>query len=251
MSEAEDPPRLRTLAGALPAELVEELRSSPDEEAPPAELERLQRRVRAFVAAESAGQQRSRSSRRVFRGTLGLGLTFAIGAAAGVLVSAGLYFEERLNRPPQVAPIVRPWSSARAPNEVGKPLPRGEADSSGGGTAAVASASSPARPAPAPKNVASSPAPDEGVPYREDEFALLRRAQAVLERDPRKALVLAGDHERKFPGGAFAQEREVVAIDALLLLGRRAEAQARADRFHRQWPDSVHGRRVDVLFGVR
>jgi hypothetical protein len=35
------------------------------------------------------------------------------------------------------------------------------------------------------------------------------------------------------------QEREVIAIRALLLLGRDAEAKARAERFHRRYPDSV------------
>jgi hypothetical protein len=47
----------------------------------------------------------------------------------------------------------------------------------------------------------------------------------------------------------LVQERELVVIDALLRLGRRAEAIARAARFHQQFPTSVHGRRIDVLLG--
>ncbi|MET0792442.1 MAG: hypothetical protein ABW061_13055, partial [Polyangiaceae bacterium] len=65
------------------------------------------------------------------------------------------------------------------------------------------------------------------------------------------ALVLAAEHAREFPAGVLTQEREVIAIDALLRLGRRSEAEARAASFHRQFPASAHGRRVDVLLGVR
>jgi hypothetical protein len=45
----------------------------------------------------------------------------------------------------------------------------------------------------------------------------------------------------------MAQEREVIAIDALMRLGRADGAKARAGRFHAAWPDSAHGRRVDAL----
>jgi len=80
----------------------------------------------------------------------------------------------------------------------------------------------------------------------------LARAQAALSNSPKAALALAAEHDRAFAGGgALAQEREVIAIDALLRLGRRTEAELRTQRFHRQFPASAHGRRVDVLFDVR
>jgi hypothetical protein len=82
-----------------------------------------------------------------------------------------------------------------------------------------------------------------------DELALLARAQAALASDPATALSLVNDHQARFTRGALAQEREVVAIDALLRLGRRSEALGRAVRFNQQFPGSVHARRIDVLLG--
>lgn len=79
------------------------------------------------------------------------------------------------------------------------------------------------------------------------ELELLDEAQAALATSPSRALTLARQHAQRYPDGAFAQEREVVAIDALVRLDRRDEARSRAERFHARWPSSAHGRRVDVL----
>jgi hypothetical protein len=78
---------------------------------------------------------------------------------------------------------------------------------------------------------------------------LLHRAQDSLESNPAQTLALCAEHARRFPSGAFTQEREVLAIDALLRLGRRSEAQARAERFIKANPASAHKRRIDELLG--
>jgi outer membrane protein assembly factor BamD (BamD/ComL family) len=65
----------------------------------------------------------------------------------------------------------------------------------------------------------------------EDELALLERSRAALRSDARAALSLAEQHARAYPSGRFAQEREVLAIQALLKQARDAEAVARAQRF--------------------
>ena len=83
----------------------------------------------------------------------------------------------------------------------------------------------------------------------EAELALIREAQDALRASPARALSLTDAHRRRFGDGTLAQEREVVAIDALVRLGRRDEARARAAALHRRWPRSAHGRRVDVLVG--
>jgi hypothetical protein len=44
--------------------------------------------------------------------------------------------------------------------------------------------------------------------------------------------------------GQFSEEREALAIDALLRLGRRSEAQARARAFLQRYPSSSHRERV-------
>jgi hypothetical protein len=94
------------------------------------------------------------------------------------------------------------------------------------------------------------PAPPRFESDPEAELALIREAQDALRTSPARALALTDEHRRRFGDGALAQEREVVAIDALVRLGRRAEARARAAELHRRWPRSAHGRRVDVLVGA-
>ena len=87
----------------------------------------------------------------------------------------------------------------------------------------------------------------ESSPPPETEAALLSRAQAALASSPHDALTLTREHERTFMNGMLAPEREVIAIDALLRLGRSSEARARADRFLARSPHSAHARRVRVL----
>jgi hypothetical protein len=42
----------------------------------------------------------------------------------------------------------------------------------------------------------------------------------------------------------LAQEREVIAIEALSKLGRADDARSRAGRFEQQYPNSAHRRKV-------
>ena len=81
------------------------------------------------------------------------------------------------------------------------------------------------------------------------ELALIRHAQAALRSDPAEALRTTVEHRRRFGDGTLAQEREVLAIDALTRLGRETNAGDRAARFHSRWPRSAHRRRIDVILG--
>lgn len=76
---------------------------------------------------------------------------------------------------------------------------------------------------------------------------LLDRAQRALSTSPADALALADEHARRFAEGTLAPEREVIAIGALVALGRRDEARRRADRFRTAHPGSAYLRRIDVL----
>ena len=80
-----------------------------------------------------------------------------------------------------------------------------------------------------------------------DEMSTLDEAQRILASDPTRALTLCDADAKANPAGSLAQEREVIAIDALMRLGRGDDAKTRAGRFHAAWPDSAHGRRVDAL----
>jgi hypothetical protein len=92
-----------------------------------------------------------------------------------------------------------------------------------------------------------STAPARTVSSPEAELALLDRAQRALERDPATALALSEQHARDYPHGLFAQEREVLAIEALLKLRQRAAAVTRAEDFVKHFADSPHARRVRAL----
>lgn len=70
---------------------------------------------------------------------------------------------------------------------------------------------------------------------------------AVVRRDGASALAAIGDHEREFPNGRMAEEREVLAIQALLTTGREAEARARATRFRQRYPNGLFRPLVDDL----
>jgi hypothetical protein len=95
-----------------------------------------------------------------------------------------------------------------------------------------------------PGHVGRDRAPVRSKP---SEIELLSRARRALAHNPAKALALAERHRRSFSDGSLAQEREVIAIDALMRLERRAKAERRAARFHARYPSSAHQRRVDSL----
>jgi hypothetical protein len=93
--------------------------------------------------------------------------------------------------------------------------------------------------------------PENGVgPAQGSELELLTRARRVLLTAPVRALALADEHERSYPAGAFVQERELLAIDALERLGRKAEAAVRSQRFFVSYPKSAYRKRIEVIIGT-
>src|SRR5262245_24230262 len=54
---------------------------------------------------------------------------------------------------------------------------------------------------------------------------MLGRAQVALGSNPAQALELTNAHAARFSGGNLAQEREVIAMGALVALGRCSLAQ--------------------------
>jgi hypothetical protein len=76
------------------------------------------------------------------------------------------------------------------------------------------------------------------------EADLVGRAQKALRTDPSRALALTAEHRQLYPRGTLAQEREVLAIEALGALGRGAAARARAAAFESASPGSPYAVRV-------
>lgn len=83
------------------------------------------------------------------------------------------------------------------------------------------------------------------------EVRLIKDAQTLLESTPERALSLLKEHADTFPHGQLTSEREFLAVDALLRLGRTAMAQERANAL-RSSPDSnIYETRLQALFSRR
>jgi hypothetical protein len=216
------------------------------------ELEQLALSVRSRAAfgtsSDTAGRQVSGRwhGTVAFQGALGLVMLFALGATAGVLVVTGssLWFRWRS---PSAGPPARspagPVRSATTPRRAPRPPATLSAP-------AIASQRVPST-APTGGSAAKTDAPNAIARVdSESEFSLVSRAQASLATDPVRALALVSDHGRQFPNGTLVEECEIIAIDALLRLGRHPDAEARARAFKDRFPASVHRRRLEVLLGV-
>jgi len=81
----------------------------------------------------------------------------------------------------------------------------------------------------------------------EREAALLERARASLATAPGRALALAEEHAASFPTGKLGIESELVAVDALRLLGRHHEARARGRALLGRAPGNIYEDRIRRL----
>lgn len=62
---------------------------------------------------------------------------------------------------------------------------------------------------------------------------------ALARGDQTSALDAFARHATTFPNGQLAEEREVLAIQALVASNRRQEAAERGAKFRLKYPDSV------------
>lgn len=108
----------------------------------------------------------------------------------------------------------------------------------------------------AAKNVAQRPATASGIasavaafeePSIADEAKLLELARTQLAQDPARALEFVQRHLQLHPNGQLSAERELIAVEALLRLGRRPEAEQRAAPRLQQAPLSLYARRLRKL----
>jgi hypothetical protein len=158
-----------------------------------------------------------------------LALTFAAGVATGAVAFATLR--------PKPAPVIIPAdravvaapaapmpSAATAPSSSGRSsdLADGPQNHRASGFGPLASSATNSR-----GNLAA-------------EQALLDVARASLGRgDSGAALREIGTHRRRFPKSALTEEREALAIKALVLNGNYDEAKERGVRFGERYPNSV------------
>ena len=226
-----DPMRLADEARA--GELGESIRAARGAHGSAREVEQLAARMAGVAGAASRTAAKASGASPLVKALLGGAFVAAVGL--GFWLAPG----ESGEAPPSARPV--------APAKVGAPPPSASAAAPAATPQAAASSVEPAAPGPTRRRslprVASVPA----APSPEQELALLERSRAALDRDPALALGAAQAHARAYPNGILAQEREVLAIEALLKLRRRAAAIARAEQFVRHYPESSHMRRVRAL----
>ena len=76
------------------------------------------------------------------------------------------------------------------------------------------------------------------------EARLLLDARRALAAQPAETLRLTAAHRAAFPAGQLALERETLALEAELALGRDAEARQRATAIVARWPRSSYASSV-------
>lgn len=76
------------------------------------------------------------------------------------------------------------------------------------------------------------------------EAKLVAKARSNLVRDPERALAITEQAEREFPQGQLVEERRALAIQALVALGRREQANARAAAFLDEYGRGAHAAAV-------
>ena len=247
MSDLEPlPPDLRSL-------FADERAAYPDDRTA---RDRVMRRIEtsitfAAVGATGAGAAAAAATKPVARAVLDALL--AKHAKVLLVVSLGLGIavgetHARLVAPP--APVT-PSSTSGVATSVPPPPPSTPISSEQVASPSI-DVSSPPRSPPPPPSTSSKPAPANGTPERISDLAaeqaIIDTARAALSRSRgADALAAADAHASRFPRGRLSEEREMVAIQALLQLGRRVEAETRAQRFHKSYPQSLYGSAVDAL----
>jgi len=240
---------LETLPPDLRALLADERQSYVDD---PAARARVMRRIEASIAfgAVGIGAGLGVAAKTGFVASLGLHaakhakLWVALSFAGGIVLGET---HARLSTPAPLAPVTQaPSTNASAAvaataqaTAVNEP-------------AAIAVSSLPTIPPPPAAASAVASAVASAAPSNlAAEQALIDTARSALSRGrATDALHAADDHARQFPRGRLAEERETMAIQALLLAGRRSDADARGARFHKAYPGSLYGNAVDALLAA-
>ena len=220
-----DPLRIADESGG--GELAEAIRASRQTHGSPQQVDQLAARVAAFSGADLESAATVSALSPLVKAGLG----------GVVLVAAGLAFWLASGRSVEAPQRTAP----RAPAGLAEPAPPRSAPPS------VVEAVEPAEPAAPRRRSLARAVRTPVVAAPERELVLLERSRAALDRDPALAFAEVQAHERAYPQGVFAQEREVLAIEALLKLRRRGLALARAARFMQRYPESSHVRRVRAL----
>jgi hypothetical protein len=167
-----------------------------------------------------------------------------VGAAAGVTAKGVL------------APTEKPPVHRAAVKEVAEPIPAAPPVGSTEGVmppvAATSERTELPRAAAAPSSESSANAkPGSAARELARERALLDQARAqIAAGEPARALEFVERHERRHQQGALTEEREALAVNALVSLRRYREAAQRGEAFRVRYPKSLLMPSVEAALGA-
>lgn len=175
----------------------------------------------------------------------GVGVAGKIVGAIALLavgVGAGVWIGRTSERPPEVVTSV---TKSELPSPQPSP-PEGKGGLSAPTVVmAVPEPVVPVKPTLPIRRPVPEPVLEKPEVVEEDELTLLQSAMSAPTAEA--SLQLVERHLAKFPLSDLAQEREVLAIKALMRLERFDDARARAEQFKARWPTSPHALRVEAL----
>lgn len=215
----------------LPSDPCELLREVGPEPVPEGAFEHVALRLQGTLAGAASAETVTPSTPGSPRGLSGvlspmvsLPLTFAVGALAGLVG-----FQEFRDGAGS-APSLVPSALVSAAPKLELPPPE------------------PARVTLPPPSVPSAAAPAiTAVSNLAQERSLLDRARAKMTAgEPSGALAVLALHERRHPRGVLSEEREAMAINALVSMGHEEEARRRGALFQARFPSSLVRRSVEA-----
>jgi hypothetical protein len=149
--------------------------------------------------------------------------TFAAGTATGAAIHAALQAPRE-----RIVDVERPLSPVlRSPPDATPAL-------EGSSRSPIDVSPAPARSS-APERNPASAGSDLGV----EQMLLDSARKAMAQGRTADALAPLERHARRYPKGLLAEEREALAINVLVTLGRYDEARERSARFLRRYPGSL------------
>jgi hypothetical protein len=276
MSAHRDPPRLREMGAELPRALSAALEADESEFPEQRQMDDLTQRLAPLLEAATAAAAAAipvgflaPKAPLSLAGTLKLLalkwgntviLPMVVGAASGGVVwEVREYVRPRDSAPSVDVRVAADRSSAAASRGKGS---RHEAPATSdavdetteiGGLAGpvvpqarTGAASAPVRNAAIAPPIEIERVPAVAIAPDLTEIELIDRAQRALAHQPTVARQWVDEHMRRFPDGTFVQEREAVAIEALVREGRMVEARTRAGQFRTRFPESAYLRRIDA-----